>query len=269
MCPYFAACGGDGVAEGEEGFWIPGCGPWFELSRLGEVVGPHSDDGEQAEQDRSGAQDGFVGPLTLGFDAEMGASFLEGDFDLPTADEPGEDVAWLSVEVCGEEGLRLELALGIADEKPSDRHRGHAAAIPDGRSAGDLDEAVGATIPEADTVALPSDFGIFEDSGELFEGLAFDGRPAAAFALLRWEVEEIGIEPQAGDDTDVAADSGEELDCREGAVGDQDNIATGEPAVDLQGGLAGPIEQGLGGAVCACIEAFGRGEQGEEGQRHE
>jgi exodeoxyribonuclease V alpha subunit len=30
--------------------------------------------------------------LALGLDAEMGTHFLESDFDLPSADEPGEDV---------------------------------------------------------------------------------------------------------------------------------------------------------------------------------
>jgi hypothetical protein len=84
MTPYFAAYGRDGIAEGEGRFWIPGGGPGFELSRFGEVVGPESDDGEQAEQDRGGAKNRLVRLLTLGFDTEMGADFLERDFDLPT-----------------------------------------------------------------------------------------------------------------------------------------------------------------------------------------
>ena len=76
------------------------------------------------------AKDRLVGPLTLGLYAEMSANFRECYFDLPATDEPGEDVAGTSVEVGGEEGLRFELAFGIADEKPTDRHRGHGAAIP-------------------------------------------------------------------------------------------------------------------------------------------
>jgi len=84
MAPYFATYGRDGIAEGEGCFWIPGGDPGFELSRFGEVVAPESDDGEQAEQDRSGAKNRLVGLLTLGFDTEMGAEFLERDFELPT-----------------------------------------------------------------------------------------------------------------------------------------------------------------------------------------
>ena len=88
---------------------------------------PKSDDGEHAEQNWCGAKDCFVGPLALSFDAEMGADFLEGDFDLPAADVPGEDVARAGVEIGGKEGLWLEFASGIAHEQPTDRHGRHAA----------------------------------------------------------------------------------------------------------------------------------------------
>ena len=49
---------------------------------------------------------------------------LECDLDLPAADEPGEDVAWMGVEIGRQEGLRFELPRGIADEEPADRHLG-------------------------------------------------------------------------------------------------------------------------------------------------
>jgi hypothetical protein len=67
----------------------------------------------------------------------------------------------------------------------------------------------------------------------------------------------------------MVADGGEEFDGRKRAVGDQNNIAIGKPAVDLQGGLTGPIEQRLGGSRLAGVEAFGGGEQREQGQRHD
>jgi hypothetical protein len=108
-----------------------------------------------------------------------------------------------------------------------------------------------------------------EEGGEFFLGLALDRRSASAFAHLRREVEQVGIEAQARDDTNMVADGGEEFDGRKRAVGDQNNIAIGKPAVDLQGGLTGPIEQRLGGSGLAGIEAFGGGEQREEGQRHD
>ena len=44
---------------------------------------PESDEGEQTKQHWCGPKDCFVGPLALGFDAEMSLDFLEGDFELP------------------------------------------------------------------------------------------------------------------------------------------------------------------------------------------
>src|SRR6266852_855367 len=49
MAPYFATHRGDCIAEGQECFWIPGGRSGLELSRLGEIVRPEGDDGEQTE----------------------------------------------------------------------------------------------------------------------------------------------------------------------------------------------------------------------------
>ena len=92
----------------------------------------------------------LAGPLTLSLDAKMSAHLLESDLDLPAADEPSDDVLWLGVEIGCEEGLRVELAGWIADQKPSDRHRRHAAAIPDGGAGCELDEPIGSAVPQAD-----------------------------------------------------------------------------------------------------------------------
>src|ERR1700689_442195 len=53
-----------------------------------------------------------------GVSANLGKRY----FDLPATDEPGEDVSWISIEIGCQERLRLEFALGFADEKPTDRH---------------------------------------------------------------------------------------------------------------------------------------------------
>jgi hypothetical protein len=118
-------------------------------------------------------------------------------------------------------------------------------------------------------VALPGEFGIFEDGGELFQGLASDRAAAGTFAFWRRDIEQVGIEPQTGDDTDMAADGREKVDRRERTVGDQHDVAIGKPAVNLEGGLPGPIEQLLGRAWFAGIEALGGRKQGQEGQRHD
>src|SRR5215472_18165906 len=193
-----------------------------------------------------GAQNCFVRPLALGLDAEMSADFFKGDLDLPATDEPGEDVARISVEVGRQEGLRVEFAGRIADQEPTDRHRIDAAAIPQRGSGSDLDKAVGPAVPQANAAALPRQPAIRKDGGELFVRFAFLGRSPPTLVLWWRDVEQLGIHAQAGDDADVATNCIEELYRCERTVGDQDNIASGEPATDLQGRLAGPVEQGLG-----------------------
>jgi hypothetical protein len=53
-------------------------------------VSPERDEREETEQRRRGAQDGKIGPLALGLDAEMRAGLLEGDLDLPAAGFSGQ-----------------------------------------------------------------------------------------------------------------------------------------------------------------------------------
>lgn len=175
----------------------------------------------------------------------------------------------MSVEIGRQESLWVEFAGWVADEQPADRHRRNTAAIPQ-RSAGcDLDGAIGSAVPETDPIARPGHVAILEDGRELFVGLASNWRAATSFALWSGKFEQVGIEAQAGDDADVLADCGKEFGGRKGAVGDQYDITIGKPAADLPGGLAGPIEQRLGRARFAVIEAFGGGEQREERQRHD
>src|SRR5215831_15523777 len=64
----------------------------------------------------------------------------------------------------------------------------------------------------------------------LFERLAFLGRSPPTLVLWWRHVEQLGIHAQAGDDADVATNCIEEFYRCERTVGDQDNIASGEPA---------------------------------------
>ena len=51
-------------------------------------------------------RDRRIGPLTLSFDAETGTDLLKGNLQLPTRDEPLEDIDGGGVEIGAEEGLR-------------------------------------------------------------------------------------------------------------------------------------------------------------------
>jgi hypothetical protein len=66
---------------------------------------PEGNEREQAQQRRGGAHDREAGPLTLRFDTEMGTNFLKGNLQLPTRDEPLQDVDGSRIEIGTEEGL--------------------------------------------------------------------------------------------------------------------------------------------------------------------
>ena len=173
---------------------------------------PEGDQREQAKQRRGGAQYGEVGQLALSFDAEMGAGVLKGDLKLPAGDEPLEDIDGSGIEIGTEEGLGLEFAERIADQQPSDRHRGQTRVVPDGGAGGEFDDAIGAAIP----TALPNGTGVpqhlIEFGQALSRGQAFDRRSSAAPASGWCGGIKIGIEAQPGDDAEIASDGGEEPD---------------------------------------------------------
>ncbi len=77
--PEGASDRGDGVAEGRLALVIPRSGSGTDRTDrgAGQFVGPHRDQGKQAEQRWRRAQDGEIGPLPLSFHAQMGAGFLE------------------------------------------------------------------------------------------------------------------------------------------------------------------------------------------------
>ncbi len=157
-----AAHGGDGIAEGTVRLGVPGSGRGNQRCFGGEVVRPESNQREQAKQRRGGAHDREVGPLPLGFDAQMGTSFLKGDFHLPARDEPLEDIDGGGVEIGAEEGLRWEFTARIAHQQPANGHWGQAATVPNGGTGGDLNDTIGAAVPESDGVALPNRAGIVQ-----------------------------------------------------------------------------------------------------------
>ena len=67
----------------------------------------------------------------------MGAHFLKGHIDLPTTDEPGQDLVWGSRLVGAKQRSGLELAIGVADEYLADGNCGHTVVIPDRRIRAD------------------------------------------------------------------------------------------------------------------------------------
>ena len=96
---------------------------------LAEAVGQQGHDGEQTEQAGRGARDCPVRPLPLGLDAQVVAHLAEGDFELPSLDEPADDLQRLLRQVGAEQGLRVEVPAGVAQQHPADRHDRQATVL--------------------------------------------------------------------------------------------------------------------------------------------
>ena len=93
------------------------------------------------------------------------------------------------------------------------------------------------------------------------------GAPALALpARRRWLVQG-GVQSQPGDDTDAVAHRGQQFECREAAVGDEDERAVGQPAFRLQDRLACPIGQRLVAFAVLLAPSRRWRENGQERQR--
>src|SRR5271165_274595 len=148
MMPDLAAHGGNGIAEGTVSLGVPGSGRGNQRCFGCEVMRPESNQREQAEQCWGGAHNRQIGPLTLSFDAEMGTNFLKGNLQLPTRDEPLEDIDGSGIKIGAEESLWRYFVERIAHQQPADGHRGQTPTVPDSRAGGDLNNTVGAAIPD-------------------------------------------------------------------------------------------------------------------------
>src|SRR5215208_220788 len=117
------------------------------------LMSPERDEGEQAEQGGGGAGDGLIGPLALGFDAEMATDLGEGDLGAPAANKPAQDVERIGREVGAQKRLRAELILAVAHQHVADRDV-MAGMRPDGGAGDDLDLALCAAIPACNLHAV-------------------------------------------------------------------------------------------------------------------
>ena len=138
---------GDGVHEGGRRFVVPGRSALGHGVLFLQPVSGQGGPGEEPQQDGCGAGDGQIGPLALGFHAQVGSHLLESNFQLPAQDEPFQDLGRVRRWVGAQQGLGGEGALGISDQHPADEDWRLAGAVPDRRLGGEFHRAGGAVIP--------------------------------------------------------------------------------------------------------------------------
>ena len=138
--------------------------------------------------------------------------------------------------------------------------------IPDRRSSRDLENASFIAIPVGHRQPGPVRRFLFEHLGELGQRASFLGRPSAlSRTAFRRRREEVCVEPQPGDETDVMANCGDQIERRETGVGDDDDLALRRPSPNLENGLAGQVGQLFVTAPMCGVVTFGGRQNGQEG----
>src|SRR5215207_4188823 len=167
------------------------------------AMGKQSDHREQPQQCRCGPAYCQLRPLTLRLESQMPSYLLEGHFQLPTYDEPREDLLRIGLKIGTQEGLSFELSPWVTDQHPAHRHGGQARGVPHGRLGSDLDRALAFTVPVGDRGELPNGSRIFGHLREVWQALALEARSSylARFAR-RCRLVEGAIQPKTGDEGD-------------------------------------------------------------------
>src|SRR3954468_16353727 len=99
LAPELPADGGEGIGEGRALLAVPSRGGDLQARAVVEAGGEQRHDREQPEQAGRRARDRLVRPLALGLDAEMVPHLAEGDLQLPTLDEPADDLQGILAHV--------------------------------------------------------------------------------------------------------------------------------------------------------------------------
>jgi len=200
-------------------------------------------------------------------------------FRLPAQHEPLDDLHRILLHLRAQERLglpgtarqgRCELAFRITDEHPADRQRRQTAMKPNGRLRDDLDYPLAFAVPVRDRHPLPARLGI---GGHLLNGgpaLAFLARPPLGAGLtLRGRLVQRGVQAQTDNQAQLAGQLRQPKQPQNRGkftVGDNDQLAIGQPAPQLHNHLPAPIEHLLVPTRFAFVIAFRRRQTGQEGQ---
>ncbi len=191
-------------------------------------------------------------------------------FELPTQDEPLDDLHRLDSQIGAQQRLGLELPFWVPDQDPTDRHHRFAAVIPDRGVRHNLQFAAAFPIPLRDSHLLPGRFRVGGDPRQGGQPRSF---PAWAPRLMgpsgRGGLEQGRIQPKAGDHADRLGQlrhPPQQGKYGKTSIRDHHQLAGRQPAPQLEHHLPCPIRQLLVRPFTVRIVAFRRGQHRQEGQ---
>src|SRR5258708_20911738 len=191
----------------------------------GEGIRQQSKQGEQSQQQRGSVSNGVVGPLALGFNAQIFADVAKGGFHLPAADEKSQYLFRGKVEITGQQDLWVEFTGDIADEAKTNVNTAQAKMEPEGVASGN--------VQFMKPMVIPGQANPLPERGRIIDELLGRGQPCAffartAFARIRWGWHIQGrIQRQAGNDRYTLLETGtrsQEIQRRIRAIGHDNQI---------------------------------------------
>lgn len=126
------------IREGGRRFDIPGSLSNGEFLPFGGLMCQQGHQRKQTQQGRWGARNGGIRPLALGFDPQVSADFVKGDFHAPAADKPAQNLARIQVQDRRQDSLGLKDPLWIADQHLTNGQWGQTLMKPEGGIRDDL-----------------------------------------------------------------------------------------------------------------------------------
>ena len=199
---------------------VPGRPPNSTTRPCHVAMGEQSDHREQPHKRRCGPAYRQIRPLTLRLESQMSAYLLEGHFQLPTRDEPREDLLRIGVEIGTQKGLGLELSLWVMDHNPAHGHGEQSRGVPHGCPGSDLDHTLAFTVPVGDRGWLPNGVRVLGDLGKVGQALALYAR-SSYLARFAWRsrLVECGVQPKTGDEGDRFSQPATAIEELQGSVG--------------------------------------------------
>jgi len=245
--PDLAAQAGEHIVKGGVRLVIPSRLLDLQAARPLHLDSRQGHQAVQAEQERSTPLNGQIGPLALGFDAQMGTALLKGGFQRPAMHKRRHDRFGRERLIGTQQRLDGTFARRITSQHPANGQGRMANAIPEGGATAPLNDARPLAVP-LDLALLPRGGGIGQDRFQRGQPLADHLRFAATATLLRgWRRGmQHAVEPSGGDQGDTAA-SGDhaQFQATVGGIPQHANLPVGQPAVKQAHHLPSTLADGV------------------------